>query len=68
MPALPAMLRRLLLAQTPPATDSAPSSYYPAPPPLQAPQVDKGVPLNTLSSPLAEGAAKPTRTAPLAEK
>jgi len=50
-------------AQTPPSSDSAPSSYYPAPPPLQAPQVDKGVPLNTLSSPLAEGGGKPVRTA-----
>jgi hypothetical protein len=51
-------------AQTPPAgSDSAPSSYYPAPPPLKAPQIEKGVPLNTLSSPLADGAGKPTRTA-----
>jgi hypothetical protein len=50
-------------AQTPPASDSAPSSYYPAPPPLQAPQVDKGVPLNTLSSPLVDGQGKPVRTA-----
>jgi hypothetical protein len=51
-------------AQTPPAApDSAPSSYYPAPPPLQAPQVEKGAPLNTLSSPLVDGQGKPTRTA-----
>jgi hypothetical protein len=53
------------LAQTPPAaTDSqAPSSYYPAPPPLQAPTVEKGAPLSNLSSPLAGGQAVPTRTA-----
>jgi len=53
-------------AQTPPAaTDSTqpPSSYYPAPPPLQAPTVEKGAPLGNLSSPLAGGQAAPTRTA-----
>jgi hypothetical protein len=52
------------LAQTPPtATDSqAPSSYYPAPPPLQAPTVEKGAPVSNLSSPLAGGQAAPTRT------
>jgi hypothetical protein len=54
------------LAQTPPAaTDSTqpPSSYYPAPPPLHAPPVEKGVPLGNLSSPLAGGQAVPTHTA-----
>ena len=54
------------LAQTPPvATDSTqpPSSYYPAPPPLQAPTVEKGAPLGNLSSPLPGGQAAPTRTA-----
>lgn len=54
------------LAQTPPAgTDSKqpPSSYYPAPPPLQAPTVEKGAPLGTLSSPLAGGQVAATRTA-----
>ncbi len=54
------------LAQTPPAaTDSTqpPSSYYPAPPPLQAPTVEKGAPLGNLSSPLAADQVKPTRTA-----
>jgi hypothetical protein len=53
-------------AQTPPAaTDSKQpsSSYYPAPPPLQAPTVEKGAPLGNLSSPLAAGQAAPTRTA-----
>jgi hypothetical protein len=54
------------LAQTPPAgTDSTQpsSSFYPAPPPLQAPTVEKGAPLGSLSSPLAGGQAAPTRTA-----
>ncbi|WP_428671723.1 hypothetical protein [Reyranella sp.] len=54
------------LAQTPPAgTDSTqpPSSYYPAPPPLQAPTVEKGAPVSNLSSPLAGGQTAPTRTA-----
>src|SRR4051812_625918 len=54
------------VAQTPPAgTDStqSPSSYYPAPPPLQAPTVEKGAPVSNLSSPLAGGQAAPTRTA-----
>ena len=42
------------IAQTPPADPSqAPSSYYPAPPPLLAPQVDKGAPISGLTSPLA---------------
>lgn len=51
-------------AQTSPAGQpQPPSSYYPAPPPLQAPQVDKGVPLGGLTSPLVEGEQKVTRTA-----
>lgn len=48
-------------AQTPPATPET-SSYYPAPPPLQAPTVEKGVPLTGLTSPLAAGQAAVTRT------
>ena len=36
---------------------------YPAPPPLKAPEVDKGAPLSNLTSPLAADQAKPTRTA-----
>lgn len=54
-----------VLAQTAPAPNSTqpPSSYYPAPPPLQAPQVEKGAPVGNLSSPLADAEAKPTRTA-----
>lgn len=54
------------LAQTPStgaASTQAPSPYYPAPPPLQAPTVEKGAPLGNLSSPLASGQAAPTRTA-----
>jgi hypothetical protein len=49
----------------PPAKDSAqpPSAFYPAPPPLQAPTVEKGTPLGNLSSPLAAGQPAPTRTA-----
>jgi hypothetical protein len=62
---MPKTMNRLLLclalliaagsavAQTPPS-DQPPSSFYPAPPPLQAPQVDKGAPVTGLSSPLAE--------------
>lgn len=48
-------------AQTPPA-DPATSSYYPAPPPLTAPQVDKGAAINTLTSPLAEDQKAITKT------
>lgn len=48
-------------AQSPPAgTDS---SYYPAPPPKQAPEVDKGMPVTGLTSPLAGGQVAATRTA-----
>jgi len=51
------------VAQTSPHdTGQAPSSYYPAPPPLLAPQVDKGVPLTGLTSPLAEDQKKVTQT------
>ncbi|MFI4999148.1 MAG: hypothetical protein ACHQK9_04650, partial [Reyranellales bacterium] len=52
-------------AQSPPASPAAsqpPSTYYPAPPPLQAPQVEQGVPLKGLSSPLGDGQPKLTRT------
>ncbi len=41
----------------------APSSFYPAPPPLKAPEVDKGAPTGNLTSPLAADQTKPTRTA-----
>ena len=41
----------------------APSTYYPAPPPKKAPEVDTGAPVNNLTSPLAADQVKPTRTA-----
>lgn len=51
-------------AQNHPADhDRAPSSYYPAPPPLLAPEVEKGAPLIGLTSPLAEDQKKVTHTA-----
>ncbi len=50
-------------AQTPPADQSqGASSYYPAPPPLQAPQVEKGAPIGGLTSPLADDQKTITRT------
>ena len=50
-------------AQTPPADQSqGASSYYPAPPPLQAPQVEKGTPIGGLTSPLADEQKAITRT------
>jgi hypothetical protein len=50
------------MAQTPPADAQAPSSFYPAPPPLTAPQVDKGAPISGLTSPLSEEQKAITRT------
>ena len=51
------------VAQAPPAdTTQAPSSFYPAPPPLQAPQVDKGAPVSGLTSPLAADQKAITKT------
>ena len=51
------------IAQTPPADRSqGSSSYYPAPPPLQAPQVDKGTPISGLTSPLAADQKGVTQT------
>jgi hypothetical protein len=52
------------VAQAPPSdtTTQAPSSYYPAPPPLQAPQVDKGAPVSGLTSPLAADQKAITQT------
>jgi hypothetical protein len=49
-------------AQKPPAKEQAPSPMYPSPPPEAAPKVEKGMALDTLSSPLAAGQAVPTRT------
>lgn len=51
------------LAQTPPPAQPQPTSpFYPAPPPLQAPKVEKGTPTTGLSSPLAGSEQAPTRT------
>ena len=49
------------LAQTP-GQDSQ-SIFYPAPPPETAPKVEQGVPVQGLTSPLAAGEQKITRTA-----
>jgi len=50
-------------AQTPPSTEAAPSAMYPAPPPLKAPETDKGAPVTGLTSPLAAAEhGKPTAT------
>jgi len=53
------------MAQTPKEGEQpqAPSAFYPAPPPLQAPKVDQGAPTAGLTSPLAQDQAKITRTA-----
>jgi hypothetical protein len=55
-------------AQSPPPSSGssgsdAPSAFYPAPPPLKAPEVDTGAAVNNLTSPLAVDRSKPTRTA-----
>lgn len=50
-------------AQSTSSGSDAPSSFYPAPPPLKAPEVDTGAAVNNLSSPLAADQVKPTRTA-----
>lgn len=51
-------------AQAPPAGQAAqpPSSFYPAPPPQQAPTVQQGAPTTGLSSPLPAGSPKVDRT------
>ena len=41
---------------------AAPSPYYPAPPPEQAPKVEQGAPLTNLSSPLDQDLQKITNT------
>jgi len=56
------VLSAVAIAQTP-SNEQAPSAFYPAPPPLQAPQVEQGAPISNLSSPLAADPAKPSRTA-----
>jgi hypothetical protein len=53
------------VGQTPPAGQAQPqppSSYYPAPPPLQAPSVQQGAPTSGLSSPLPASTPKVDRT------
>lgn len=51
-------------AQKPPAAEAqTPSTYYPAPPPLEAPKVEQGAPTSNLTSPLAQDQAAITRTA-----
>jgi hypothetical protein len=55
------MIAGVAVAQTP-SNEQAPSPMYPAPPPLQAPSVEKGAPLNNLTSPLAAEPTKPTQT------
>jgi hypothetical protein len=60
------LLSGAALAQTPPVNHDStqpPSSFYPAPPPLQAPTVENGTPVTGLSSPLAGGPPAATRTA-----
>lgn len=50
-------------AQKPPASEAqTPSTYYPAPPPLEAPKVDQGAPVTNLTSPLAQDQAKVAKT------
>ncbi|SJZ81793.1 hypothetical protein SAMN02745126_02409 [Enhydrobacter aerosaccus] len=51
-----------VFAQKPPAESQTPSSYYPAPPPLEAPKVEQGAPVSNLTSPLAQDQAKVART------
>jgi hypothetical protein len=50
-------------ASTNSESTQAPSSFYPAPPPKEAPPVERGAPLGNLTSPLAGSQAAPTRTA-----
>ena len=55
------MIAGAAVAQTP-SNEQAPSPMYPAPPPLKAPEVDKGAPTGNLTSPLAFEQLKPTQT------
>jgi hypothetical protein len=50
-------------ASTNSGSNQAPSSFYPAPPPKDAPPVERGAPVSNLSSPLAGSQAAPTKTA-----
>src|SRR5229473_2733565 len=64
MPMQRIALSLALLIVTAPAfaQNQAPSPFYPAPPPEQAPKVDQGAPLQGLSSPLDQDQQKVTRT------
>jgi hypothetical protein len=55
-------LALLLFAASAYAQGGAPSPYYPAPPPEQAPKVEQGAPLTNLSSPLDQDLQKITNT------
>ena len=55
-------LALLFVAASAFAQNQAPSPFYPAPPPEQAPKVDQGAPLSNLSSPLDLDQQKVTRT------
>lgn len=56
------LLLVLLAASPAVAQQQAPNTYYPAPPPAQAPTVEQGVPTTGLSSPLPAAAPKVERT------
>jgi len=55
-------LALLVMAASAFAQSQAPSPFYPAPPPEQAPKVDQGAPLGNLSSPLGQDQPKVART------
>ncbi len=55
-------LALLVVAASAFAQTQAPSPFYPAPPPEQAPKVDQGAPLSNLSSPLDQDQQRVTRT------
>ena len=55
-------LALVILATAAHGQSQAPSPYYPAPPPVDAPKVEQGQPLTGLSSPLDQDQQKVTRT------
>ena len=55
-------LALVILATSAHGQSQAPSPYYPAPPPVDAPKVEQGQPLTGLSSPLDQDQQKVTRT------
>src|ERR1700739_2522424 len=62
MQRLTLLLLFLTVAASAFAQSQAPSPFYPAPPPEQAPKVDQGAPLSNLSSPLDQDQQKVART------